>query len=387
MNFPVASVLIHSVNKPEGGGRLSATEFWNIAGRAGRVGLADEGLVVFANEKAEETCNQYRRHLNAAVVSALLQALDQGIPEDPKEAYQQVEELRPFLQFVAHAVVTLGYRQAVDQFEETLQASLAFYAAGSRERTAPLRALARRYLELLRDQQAGMLEMADQSGLGSFSFNNLYALVRGDRLLEAGPGAVLRSGVDGLTHLVDALKVLPEMDLAVGKGEGVMDAAAVARVAARWMAGEPVYASSMEFTGKDEAERVRKAGAYVHSKVSSILSWGAHAYARSHTLVGSEDQAPADRMLPAYLQHGVDSPEAAVAALVGLPRPLARAAGELWRERKGRLQPGQARELRDFVEGADLGTYADLVERSSWRGAVRPEDAATVVRGMMGRRG
>jgi replicative superfamily II helicase len=136
MNFPVASVLIHSVNKPEGGGRLSATEFWNIAGRAGRVGLADEGLVVFANEKAEETRNQYRRHLNAAVVSALLQALDQGIPEDPKEAYQQVEELRPFLQFVAHAVVTLGYRQAVDQFEETLQASLAFYAAGSRERSS-----------------------------------------------------------------------------------------------------------------------------------------------------------------------------------------------------------------------------------------------------------
>jgi hypothetical protein len=46
------------------------------------------------------------------------------------------------------------------------------------------------------------------------------------------------------------------MDLAVAKGEGVMDATAVARVAARWMAGEPAYATSMEFTGKDDAERI-----------------------------------------------------------------------------------------------------------------------------------
>ncbi len=116
---------------------------------------------------------------------------------------------------MAHTVVILGYSHAVDKFEAVLQAGLAFSIAGSRERTAPFRAFARHYLERLHDQQAGMLEMADQSGLGSFSFNNLYAHVRGGRLLEAGPGAVLRSGVDGLTRLVDALKVLPEMDLAV----------------------------------------------------------------------------------------------------------------------------------------------------------------------------
>ncbi len=88
---------------------------------------------------------------------------------------------------MAHAVVNLGHRRAVDQFEDTLQASLAFYAAGSRERTAPLRALARRYLQLLRDQQASLLKMADQSGLGGFAFTCLYADVRGDASWRPGP--------------------------------------------------------------------------------------------------------------------------------------------------------------------------------------------------------
>ena len=50
-------------------------------------------------------------------------------------------------------------------------------------------------------------------------------------------------------RLVEALRWLPELNLAIGKGEGQMDAAAVGRVAQAWMSGAPVHALTREFPG------------------------------------------------------------------------------------------------------------------------------------------
>lgn len=67
MNFPVATVLVHSVHKPYGGGDLSPSEFWNVAGRAGRVGLVDKGLVIFVDEDHEDKFDFYSQHLTSSI--------------------------------------------------------------------------------------------------------------------------------------------------------------------------------------------------------------------------------------------------------------------------------------------------------------------------------
>lgn len=278
INFPVASVLVHSVNKPFGGGDLTPSEFWNIAGRAGRVGLADKGFVVFANEKHRPQYERYSKYLSESIVSALLSVL-QAASDAPslKEAYRRLPQLRPFIQYLAHAAASLSPEGALATVEEIVEASFANASASGRDEKRLLRSVASRYLAEISGKSRGYLKVADSTGFGSFSFDEIFSKVRADAVLASGPDALLRGGPKALEHLVQMLAWLPELELALGKGSGLIDSHAVARVVQAWMDGKTVQQIATEFSG-DAAEQVRKAGAYVFSKVSQTISWGAHAY-------------------------------------------------------------------------------------------------------------
>jgi hypothetical protein len=395
MNFPVSTVLVHSVHKPKdrrtlapGERKLTPGEFWNIAGRAGRVRGADKGLVVFVNQGHRAEWQRYADALSEDIRSALLEVLSQAATATSlKEAYRLYPQLRPFFQYLAHAAATLGVRRATEELDELLQMSLANTQAGSRAEVRQMRDLAQGYLAGIAAKQPGYLKAADSTGLGSFSFDSLYAAVRNDGLLRQGPGAVMAEGAAGMEHLIEALRWLPELDLGIGKGEGDMDTAAVARVVQAWIDGAPVQAIAHEFPGKEADDRVRKAGVYLHSKVAMTVAWGAHAYLRGLAL---GDQAALDaitaeqQMLPAYIQYGVRTPEAAVAGLLGIPRQLAEAVGEDYRERFGRLQPGETGRFKAQVEGATHKDWARILERSPLAARVDPADVLYVWRQIQG---
>lgn len=390
MNFPVAVVLVHSVHRPYGGGPMDPAEFWNIAGRAGRVGLVDRGLVVFAGANHRDHFERYSSALSGSIRSALLAALV-SLPRvgTLKELYRRHEELRPFIQYLGHAAATMSPATAMASLEELLQASLANAQVTSDQEARALRGIARAYLGSITQQSQGYLKVADTTGLGSFSFDELYAKIKDDPLLRGGPKEILLRGEEGITHLVDALKWLPELELAVGLGEGYMSSEAVARVVQGWLEGKAICELADEFPGNELSARVRKAATYVFSKVSQTLSWGAHAYLRGWSLqVGGETAvAPSDEMLPAYIQHGVRTPEAAVASLFGVPRQFAEPFGALYRERHGQLTPDRTPEFLTFVEGADAGLWREATNRSALSHAIDPEDARVVWRQMQGLEG
>lgn len=387
MNFPVASVIVHSVHKPYGKGALSSSEFWNIAGRAGRAGMVEKGLVLFANQEHRDHWLRYANDLSAHLRSSLLDILTSiGLPGATlKEQYRRHEELRPFIQYLAHAAASSSPEEALDELDELLQGSLANSQVASEGEAQVLQRVARQYLAELTGTQPGLLRAADRVGLGSFSFNELYAKIRADAILRAGPRALVDRREAGLVALVEALRWLPELDLALGKGTGDMDVEAVARVVQGWMDGRRIVDLAAEFPGSDKDDQVRNAGAYLFSKVSQTVAWGAHAYLRGWGIgqpKDSEWESTEDAMLPAYIQHGVHTPEAAVASLLSIPRQLAEPIGGVYRELYGRLQPAEAGRLRKFVENADVQVWQAAVERSNLQ--VSAADVRSVWRQMRG---
>ncbi|MFY0523504.1 DEAD/DEAH box helicase [Archangium gephyra] len=386
MNFPVAAVLVQSVHKPNGAGPLTPGEFWNIAGRAGRVGVADRGIIIFVNPKDREHWEKYSSSLSESLTSALLSILGQlGDGSSLKELYRKHPQLRPFIQYLAHAAATLGPAKATNDLEELLQASLANRQVKSGAQAQRLRDIARSYLREISGVNTGYLKIADTTGLGSFSFDSLFAQITHDEVLRSGPGEILRQRQEGLDHLVSALQWLPELNLAIGVGEGQMDVQAVARVVQGWMDGTPLHQLAPEFRGKDLPDQVRKAGTYVYSKVSQTISWGAHAYLRGWSMRAhvDVDKIPAaDAMLPAYIQYGVHSPEAAVASLLGVPRAFSQAVGDEFRHTHGALTPSEASKFKAFVETADVARWERIVTRSSLK--VRADDLRTIWRQMQG---
>jgi helicase len=387
MNFPVAVVLVHSVHKPYGAGPLTPAEFWNIAGRAGRVGFVDKGLVIFASHEHEEHFTRYRTALTQSIQSALLAVLHEIKPTASLESQYRIHEaLRPFIQYLAHAAANESPTQAMAKLDELLQASLANAQIQDSEESKRLRYIARVYLEEIGHKQTGYLKAADKTGLGSFSFDHLFGRIGDDPLLRSGPGTILANREEGMYQLIEVLKWLPELDLAIGYGPGQMNVGAVAGVVQGWIEGKSIPELADIFPGDAKSEKIRNAARYIYSKVSQTISWGAHAYMRGWGLRISGrdiDLAPEEGMLGAYIQYGVHTPEAAVASLLGVPRQFAEPFASVYRDEYGKLSPQDTPQFKDFVEQADHGLWGKVVSRSSVRD-LAPDDVRRVWRQMQG---
>ena len=163
-----------------------------------------------------------------------------------------------------------------------------------------------------------------------------------------------------------------------------MNVKVVARVVQGWLDGRRIVELAEEFPGEREDERIRKAATYMFSTVSQTVAWGAHAYLRSWGLgrTDSGRQAPEEAMLPAYIQHGVHTPEAAVVSLLSVPRQVAEPLASVYRGRNGPIRAGEAKRLREFVEQADVDIWREALRISTLD--VDPGDMRAVWRQMRG---
>jgi len=384
MNFPVASVVIHSVAKPRSG-PLSPGEFWNIAGRAGRVGLSEKGVVVFANPNHRAEWEKYTTYLTERIDSALTSAIETIKDTDSiKWTYKIHPGVRPFIQYLGHAVASLGVKETQSELERLVTASFAGKSPATRD--ALLR-LARRYVAEVSGKQPGYMKTADQTGLASFSFDELYASIGADPVLARGDAAVMRDQT-GLKHLIDALAKLPELSLALEKGHGSINTELVAEVVHQWMNGAAIHEIAAAFDGTDEAERIREAARYVFGKVSQTVSWGAHAYLRGRDMLAKETPAPDDerRMLPAYIQYGVNNTGSVLASMFGVPRQAAPGIAAQYTARNGDLKPRDNARFREFLESSPVEVWRDAMVGSRVEGLVSPSDLRQVWRDAQGLR-
>lgn len=382
MNFPVSSVVIHSVSKPWVG-PLTPAEFWNIAGRAGRVGLSEKGVIVFASSEHKDHWENYTNYLSERIDSALAGAV-QSINETDtvKWTYRNNEAIRPFIQYLGHAVATLGVRETTSDLERLVTASLAGRSAQAR---ISLVKFARRYLGEVSGKAQSYMKVADQTGLASFSFDELYANIMEDPVLRDGKVSTLREP-EGLKHLIDALAKLPELSLALEKGLGSIDTKAVADVVHKWMNGASIQEIASSFPGENEADRIREAGRYVFKNVSQTVSWGAHAYLRGHGLQDNSGGKAGDeqQMLPAYIQYGVNNPAAVLASIMGVPRQVAVGLANVYKERHGDLQTKDGGNFREFLKGSDLEVWRDAVAHTKLAQNVSAGDLRSVWRDAQG---
>jgi hypothetical protein len=382
MNFPVSSVIVHSVAKP-GAGPLSPGEFWNIAGRAGRVGMSEKGVVVFANQDHRDHWVRYTRYLNEKVHSALAEAIAKVKESDQvKYIYRSNEGVRPFIQYLGHSVARIGAQQTSSDLERLVTAS---FAGKSEIARAALMRLARRYISQVADKRQSYMKVADETGLASFSFDELYATIRSDPVLARSSAATLQQP-NGLKHLIDALAKLPELSLALDYGHGTINTQAVADVVHRWINGGTVQEIAVLFRGQDDAERIREAGRYVFGKVSQTVSWGAHAFMRGRDMLSGQDvdRTSEEHMLPAYIQYGVNTPSSVLASILGVPRQVASRIAELYDATNGVLKPEDGTKFRTFLETSPVEVWRDALSGTRIADLASPDDIRSVWRDAQG---
>lgn len=381
VNFPVSGVVMASHQYPYGED-MPPEDFWNIAGRAGRIGQGDLGVVVLASESEARTIalrsfiNQQAGDLNSALIH-MAQSAEKWLT-DLKGIVHYHPEWSSFLQYLAHTYQQMGKPANFgDEIEQVLRNTFGFaklraqkplqarsllvgihaYADYIREPNQPLKLVDSTGFSL--QSIRGAMAQSREFGITKDSWNRSTLFADGDSSLQAMMGVLLR-----IPELKENLKDI------LGKNKTSGDK--LARILKDWVKGASIESIARTYFMDDDnyVEAVTKCGQNLSSKLTQTTAWGLGALL---AITGSDlpdDRLDEVRNLPSQVFYGVNSDEAITLRLLGIPRmaalQIARnqpdlAAGPIASVRS-RLRSLSELEWRSAFGSSDADVY-----RKTWR--------------------
>jgi len=368
VNFPVAGVVLASHQYPYGQD-MPPEDFWNIAGRAGRVDQGDLGIVALAattGQKARALRAFIRRNvgeLNSTLVEMVQQAEKAGKLLD-LELLAWQPEWSSFLQYLAHTYRQMGdHNRFAEEVEQVLRGTLGFQALRKSHRGWADRLVAGVYKYSQRIQ-GKPLKLVDSTGFSWESVNATFA-----RLHEQGitrddwtPELFGRQR-ETLRRMMGILLQVPELrkQLQEVTGGPQPNGESLARMICDWVQGRPLADMAADYFGSgkrsDPVAAMTKCCQNVFGRLTQTASWGLAAL-QSLTLGDeleklSEEERRTIRNLPARVYYGVNRDEALTLRLLGVPRMAAEALAKALNVRPEESLPS----VRATVRKASLETW------------------------------
>jgi replicative superfamily II helicase len=356
VNFPISNVLIEDDRKGQES-HLSYSDFWNVAGRAGRTLVDDVGLVVFpVIKKAQET--KWREYLKgeaveiASQLTHLVDRADELVGGFTLQDLRQNPGLSDLMQFLAHALRASGDAETASTLEDLLRNSLVFRQA-QREDPARARALIR----LCRDYitrvsgQSRSVALSDATGFSTTSINRVSALSSDqpglDDRAEWQPASLFSGDISGLTKRMRILGEVPELGLGWEQG-GTFDPARAAGIISDWVNGFSLKSiADRRFAHvTDQEKRVLSLSRYLLGQLAFKASWGLGALEVAS--LPATDHRGDEAYVPSMVFFGVQSREAVWMRLADVPRIAAESLGSRWKREVGG-PPGSKAELRAWL--------------------------------------
>lgn len=323
VNLPIRTAIVHSCWRHSEDGtreRISARDYWNIAGRAGRAGEETEGTIIHIvrNNQDEQDYQYFLGHRENVepVESALFQLLRELVQERLTEA-ALADRLDPE---ILALLVEEGVASLTDELVKSILAESLVYTQASRE-SVPLEHLCAVFRQtgdsIVKEvPDAEYRTVYSGTGLNTQSCETIRRHVEGNReevrklLLEAGPSEASRLGSLFIDACSEVREMQPERDF-VGSHAELLEA---------WLGGADTSELRDEFASY--ATTVDELAKFIEDFFSYRLPWGISAYIRIAAKVLDLSQAtlsPYARFFPSMVKLGVPSPEAAWAIAAGIP--------------------------------------------------------------------
>jgi len=333
VNFPVSGVVMAATQYPYGN-PMPPEDFWNIAGRAGRVSQGQLGVVALVAEndgevsKRREFINANTGDLNSALIK-LAQQAGEAMADLGSLVYRS-PEWSSFLQYLAHTYQQMGEpSNFADQIEQVLRGTLGFEklrAENSRIARQLLAGVATYTADLTKPGQP--LKLVDSTG---FSLQSIRTVLKHKGGL--GPDSwnderLFRTGDRTLQDMMGVLLRVPELreNLKAVTGGRQADGDKLASIVKDWVNGEEITVIAERHfleEGMDPTVALTKCGQNLFGKLTHTASWGLGALlAITASGLGEEKQKKLSN-LPSRVYYGVASDEAITLRLLGVPRRAA----------------------------------------------------------------
>ena len=389
INFPVSSVFLSSRYVPQGprSVEIAPREFWNLAGRAGRIGHDSVGVVGLSEGTDRDSLIEFVSRSTGALVSRLVVLLDELAAQGSLARLSDVlwkDQWEDFRCYIAHLWAEKKNLDAVLADSEQLLRQTYGYTSmrndpQQRQKADALLDATQSYARELAAMPQGIAELADSTG---FSPEGVRAAMGGIGNLESrltvsdwAPESLFGNG-GRMADLFGVMLRVPQLkqDLVELGGSGY-DKSRISEITNDWVNGKGLEAIAREYFSREKDDEAGTAALTdacraIYRTIVNSGTWGVSALSRVSG-IDFDTLSEADKRrinaLPAMIYHGVSSEDAVLMRMNSAPRSAAEALGSLYREVTGederRYTVGKARR---FLRG--LGT-------DEWDG-VRPEGAA-----------
>lgn len=380
VNFPVSGVVFasHQYRMRKFPYRIDMPpqDFWNIAGRAGRVDQGDLGVVVLAahddakQQAIEQFIDASVSELNSTLIEMVQSAADAG-------SLLRLESLShqpgwsAFVQYLAHTYRQIdNHEQFAAQVEQVLRGTLGFQALRKSHKgwADTLVQGVYAYAERIKGKP---LSLVDATGFSWESVNATLARIGQENLPDDVWSPELFAGRrDDLRRMMGLLLQVPELreSLEDITGGTSPDGDKLARIICDWVQGRPLTEMASDYFAQrveeesdesttDAVAAMTRCCQSVFGRLTQTASWGLSAL-QSLTLGSAFDKLSPDkqrslRNLPARVYYGVNTDEAVALRLLGVPRTAAPA---LARELAVKADEPLHR-VRGRLRAADVGEW------------------------------
>lgn len=340
VNFPVTGVVFSSYQYPYGQ-EMPPADFWNIAGRAGRVDQGDLGIVALAahnsarKKQLKRFINQSVGALSSTLIEMVQTAAHQGMLLN-LEALAWKPDWSAFLQYLAHTYRRIGdHDRFALEVEQVLRGALGFRALRPEHSNWANQLVdgVYRYAERIKGKP---LQLVDATGFSWESVSGtLSRLSRANVSIETWSPDLFGRRRRDLQSLMGVLLEVPELRKSLREVTGgpQPNGSTLAAIICDWVQGRPLsemasaYFSGEREGSEDPVKAMTRCCQSVFGRLTQTASWGLAAL-QSLTLGDQFNALDADhkrllRNLPARVYYGVNSDEAVSLRLLGVPRSAA----------------------------------------------------------------
>lgn len=344
VNFPISNVILSTYHKPIriGSGYvkhpLSPDEFWNAAGRAGRLMQDTLGLVLFASQKRDDPglegfVNEKAVALASSLEQMIEDTIEQGWELDLRRLVRNDAKWSSFVQYLAHCYRKIGnHAQFIADTEKLLKRTYAYHrlATHNPEVAEQLIESTRIYAEQLSRAPTGVLTLVDSTGFSPETITELLK-DKDEFVLNAedwSPSRLFRGGGEGMRGLVGALLRVPELNIeTIGAGDGKH----LASMLDAWVSGKTIREIADQFFADvtDVQKRLTECCRTIYQTLTHKGSWGIGAL-QAMSGLAAEDLAKGDagiRSVPSMIYYGVPTVDAVLMRSLGVPRSVSVAMG------------------------------------------------------------
>lgn len=343
VNFPVSGVVLAAHQHPYGQD-MSPEEFWNLAGRAGRVDQGSVGIVALAatDEAKAEVLRSFVgkqvAELNSTLVEMVREIIETG---DQIELHRlsHKPEWSAFVQYLAHTYRQIGESERfVNEIERILRGALGFESLYRHHPGWARRLLAS--VQTYGERLAGKpLQLVDSTGFSLETVSNTLVRLNKERITEDiwNPDHLFSHGHHRpLQKLMGVLLEVPELreNLEAATGGHGPNGDLLARMIIDWVNGTTLPDMAKEYfspnkNGKktDPTEAMGNCCRNLYGKLGQTASWGLAALQAMTFGDDFENRSEAEqqalRNLPAKVFYGVGTDASVALRLLGVPRGAA----------------------------------------------------------------